>query len=212
MSPCSRVVSMEQNIRSTADGIGELDSAHHSAAASLITEALLSDPGWLAVGPKRTRHRRFVATRFHRAVLHVTDRYGGPTYGAFRNGDLAGVAVTFAPGRYPPPRRTDLRYVLAFLAAGPGPIVRGLETGAVQDQGHPRDEHVYLWFLAVDPTRQRTGAGRALLARVFEDAEAPVYLDTSNPDNVPYYAGAGFEEIGRGVLPRNTPMWFMRRL
>jgi hypothetical protein len=47
---------------------------------------------------------------------------------------------------------------------------------------------------------------------VCEDAEAPVYLDTSNPDNVPYYAGAGFEEIGRGMLPRRTPMWFMRRL
>jgi GNAT superfamily N-acetyltransferase len=201
---------MEQNIRSTADGIRELDSAHHPAAR-LITDALLHDPGWLAVGPKRTGHRRFVATRFHRAVLEVTDRYGGPIYGAFRNGDLAGVAVTFPPGRYPPPRRTDAKYVFAFLLAGPGPIVRGLRTGAVQDQGHPRDEHVYLWFLAVDPAYHRTGVGRALLARVFEDAEAPVYLDTSNPDNVPYYAAAGFEEIGRGVLPRNTPMWFMRR-
>jgi GNAT superfamily N-acetyltransferase len=205
-------VSIEENIRSTADGIRPLESAHHPAAARLITAALLHDPGWLAVGPKRTGHRRFLATRFHRAVLKVTDRYGGPIYGAFRNDRLAGVAVTFAPGRYPPPRRTDAKYVFAFVAAGPGPIVRGLRTGAVQDQGHPRDEHVYLWFLAVDPARQRTGVGRALLARVCEDADAPVYLDTSNPDNVPYYAAAGFEEIGRGVLPRNTPMWFMRRL
>jgi ribosomal protein S18 acetylase RimI-like enzyme len=201
----------DQNIRSEPDGIRKLGSEHHPAAAGLITAALLHDPGWLAVGPKRTGHRRFVATRFHRAVLKVTDRYGGPIFGAFRNGDLAGVAVTFAPGRYPPPRRTDLRYVFAFLAAGPGPIVRGLKTGAVQDQGHPTDEHAYLWFLAVDPTKQRSGVGRALLARVFEDAEAPVYLDTSNPDNVPYYASAGFKEIGRGMLPRSTPMWFMRR-
>lgn len=183
----------------------------HPEAARLITAALLHDPGWLAVGPKRTGHRRFVATHYHRAALEVTDRYGGPIYGAFRSNELAGVAVTFAPGSYPPPRRTDLRYVFSFFAAGPGPIVRGLRTGAVQDQGHPRNEHVYLWFLAVDPAYQRAGVGRALLARVIEDAEAPVYLDTSNPDNVPYYASAGFEEIGRGVLPRNTPMWFMRR-
>jgi GNAT superfamily N-acetyltransferase len=201
----------DTNISSSEDGIRPLDRNYHPAAARLTTDDLLHDPGWLAVGPERTGHRRFVANRFHRAVLHVSDRYGGPIYGAFRNGGLAGVAVTFAPGRYPPPRRTDLRYVFSFLAAGPGPIVRGLKTGAVQDQGHPRDEHVYLWFLAVDPTRQRTGVGRALLARVFEDAEAPVYLDTSNPDNVPYYASNGFEEIGRGMLPRSTPMWFMRR-
>jgi ribosomal protein S18 acetylase RimI-like enzyme len=71
--------------------------------------------------------------------------------------------------------------------------------------------HVHLWFLAVDPARQRAGIGRSLLGRVCEDAGAPVYLDTSNPANVPYYASAGFEEIGRGMLPRDTPMWFMRR-
>jgi GNAT superfamily N-acetyltransferase len=201
----------DTNVSSNADGIRPLDGAHHRDAARLITEALLHDPGWLAVGPQRTGHRRFVATRFHRTVLKVTDRYGGPIYGAFRDNELAGVAVTFGPGRYPPPRRSDARYVFPFLGAGPGPIVRGLKTGAVQEQGHPRDEHVYLWFLAVDPERQRAGVGRALLARLIEEAEAPVYLDTSNPDNVPYYAVNGFEEIGRGMLPRSTPMWFMRR-
>jgi ribosomal protein S18 acetylase RimI-like enzyme len=92
-----------------------------------------------------------------------------------------------------------------------GSIARGVKTGAVQDAGHPHDEHLYLWFLAVDPRSQRAGIGRSLLAGVYEDADAPVYLDTSNPDNVPYYAGADFEEIGRGALARNTPMWFMRR-
>jgi ribosomal protein S18 acetylase RimI-like enzyme len=201
----------DTNISSHADGIRPLDTGHHREAARIVTDALLHDPGWLAVGPKHTAHRRFVAERFHRAALQVTARYGGPIYGAFRDQALAGVAVTFRPGAYPPPRRTDARYVLAFLAAGPGPIARGLKTGEVQDSGHPDDPHVYLWFLAVDPKHQRGGVGRALLARVYEDAGAPVYLDTSNPDNVPYYASAGFEEIGRGMLPRSTPMWFMRR-
>jgi ribosomal protein S18 acetylase RimI-like enzyme len=188
-----------------------LAPADHLAAARIITDALLHDPGWLAVGPRRTGHRRFVAQRYHRAALQVVHRYGGPSYGAFHHNRLAGVAVTFPPGRYTPLRRTEARYAAAFLPAGPGPIVRGLKASAVQDGGHPPDPHVYLWFLAVDPASQRKGVGRALLARVCEDAEAPVYLDTSNPDNVPYYAGVGFEVIGRGTLPRDTPMWFMRR-
>jgi ribosomal protein S18 acetylase RimI-like enzyme len=196
---------------SVSDGIRPLNRDHHAEAARIITDALLHDPGWLAVGPSRAGHRRFVAQRFHRAALKVVDRHGGPSYGAFRDNGLAGVAVTFAPGRYPPPRHTDLRYVAAFLAAGPGPIVRGIRTGNAQHSGHPADPHVYLWFLAVDPAHQRGGIGRALIARVCEEAEAPVYLDTTNPDNVPYYASAGFEEIGRSMLPRNTPMWFMRR-
>jgi GNAT superfamily N-acetyltransferase len=203
----------DANISSRADGVRPLPREHHADAARIITDALLHDPGWRAVGPSRTRHRRLVAGRYHRVVLKVAERYGGPVYGAFMDGRLAGVAVTFPPGAYPPPRWNEARYFAAFLLAGPTPIARALEASGVQDSGHPDDAHVYLWFLAVDPRHQRGGIGRALLARVYEDAGgAPVYLDTSNPDNVPYYAGAGFEEIGRGVLPRNTPMWFMRRL
>jgi GNAT superfamily N-acetyltransferase len=188
-----------------------LEPALYEPAADLITEALLDDPGWLAVGPDHVAHRRFVARRYHRAALGITQRYGRPIYGAFRDGRLAGVAATFAAGRYPPPALTFVRYVLGFLAAGPGPVVRGLRVSAIQDRGHPADEHVFLWFLAVDPRHQRQGIGRTLLGRVFEEAEAPVYLDTSNPANLPYYASFGFEEIGSEVLPRGARMWFMRR-
>lgn len=193
------------------DGIRELEPVLYPRAAGIVTEALLHDPGWLAVGPRRAGHRRFVMLRYHRAVLRIADRYGRPVYGAFRQERLVGVAVTFAAGRYPPPAHTFLRYFPAFLAAGPGPSVRGLRTSAIMDRGHVKDEHVYLWILAVDPASQRGGVGRALLARVFDEAEAPVYLETANPANVPYYASNGFEEVGRKPLPRGATMWFMRR-
>jgi ribosomal protein S18 acetylase RimI-like enzyme len=196
----------DTNIRSLSDGTAELPEA-----ARIITDALLHDPGWLAVGPTRTRHRRRVALAYHRAAMRVIHRYGRPVYGAYVDGDLAGVAATFAAGRYPPPALTFLRYVPAFLAAGPGPIVRGLRTSSIQDNSHPSDEHVFLWFLAVDPQQQRRGLGRKLLTEVFAHAEAPVFLDTANPANVPYYASFGFEEIGRAALPRGATMWFMRR-
>jgi GNAT superfamily N-acetyltransferase len=188
-----------------------LAQSDYGAAARLITDALLDDPGWLAVGPDRRAHRRLVALRYHRAALGVTHRYGRPIYGAFSAGELSGVAATFGAGRYPPPGWTFVKFVPSFLLAGPAPIVRGLRFSSAQDGGHPPEEHVFLWFLAVDPARQRRGVGRALLARVFEEAGAPVYLDTSNPANVPYYASFGFEEIGSGELPRGVRMWFMRR-
>ena len=193
------------------DGVRELEPAEHEEAARIITDALLHDPGWLAVGPDRTAHRRRVALRYHRAAIGVVHRYGGPIYGAFQAGRLAGVAATFAAGRYPAPAHTIVRYVPGFLLAGPPALIRGLRTSAVQDKGHPREPHVFLWFLAVDPSHQRSGLGRALVAQVVEDAEAPVYLDTANPANVPYYASLGFEEIGRAPLPRRATMWFMTR-
>ena len=128
-------------------------------AARIVTDALLHDPGWLAVGPSRAGHRRRILLRYHRTAIRVVHRYGGPIYGVFREGVLAGVAVTFAAGRYPPPAWTFLKYVPGFLAAGPGPVVRGLRASSVQDGGHPEHEHVFLWFLAVDPGHQRSGRG-----------------------------------------------------
>ena len=195
--------------------IRHLERDEFDAAARLFADAFLHDPGWVAVGPDRAGHRHGVLRRYHRAALDVIDRYGGPIYGAFDEdegeGALSGVAATFAAGLYPPPSWTILRFVPGFLLAGPGPIVRGLRFSAVQEKGHPHDPHVYLWFLAVDPRHQRGGVGRALLARVYGDAAAPVYLDTANPANVPYYASNGFEELGRAAGPRGASMWFMRR-
>jgi ribosomal protein S18 acetylase RimI-like enzyme len=189
-----------------------LEPGEHPEAARIVTDALLHDPGWLAVGPSRDGHRRRILMRYHGTAIRVVHRYGGPIYGVFREGALAGVAITFAAGRYPPPAWTFFKYIPGFLAAGPAPVVRGLRASSVQDAGHPDHEHVFLWFLAVDPDHQRSGVGRALLTRVFDDAEAPVYLDTANPANVPYYASFGFEELGRAALPRGATMWFMRRL
>jgi ribosomal protein S18 acetylase RimI-like enzyme len=191
--------------------IRPLQRDEYDTAAVIFADAFLNDPGWVAVGPDRPGHRHGVLRRYHRTALNVIERYGGPIYGAFRDGRLLGVAATFAAGLYPPPAWTLAYFVPGFLLAGPGPIVRGLRFSAVQEKGHPHDEHVYLWFLAVDPQSQRGGVGRSLLARVYEDAEAPVYLDTANPDNVPYYASNGYEELGRAAGPRGATMWFMRR-
>jgi ribosomal protein S18 acetylase RimI-like enzyme len=187
-----------------------LERDEFDAAARIFADAFLHDPGWVAVGPDRAGHRHGVLRRYHRTALDVIQRYGGPIYGAF-DGRLTGVAATFAAGLYPPPAWTILKFVPGFLLAGPGPVVRGLRFSAVQERGHPHDEHVYLWFLAVDPRHQRGGVGRALLARVHEHATAPVYLDTANPANVPYYASHGYEELGRADGPRGASMWFMRR-
>jgi ribosomal protein S18 acetylase RimI-like enzyme len=195
--------------------IRHLEREEFDAAARIFADAFLDDPGWVAVGPDRAGHRHGVLRRYHRTALDVIERYGGPIYGAFdegeggREGALTGVAATFAAGLYPPPSWTVVRFVPGFLLAGPGPIARGLRFSAIQEKGHPHEPHVYLWFLAVDPKRQRGGVGRALLARVYEDATASVYLDTANPANVPYYAGNGYEEIGRADGPRGASMWFM---
>jgi ribosomal protein S18 acetylase RimI-like enzyme len=191
--------------------VRELGSSELGQAAQVLTDALIDDPGWVAVGPGGRRRRRALSHGYHRAMLRTTERHGRPIFGAFRDDRLAGVAATFAAGLYPPPLRTFARYLPPFLVAGPRASVRGLRFVAIQERGHPAEEHHYLWFLGVDPAHQRGGIGRALLARVFEEAAAPVYLDTANPANVPYYASVGFEVIGEQDLFRGARIWFLRR-
>ncbi len=192
--------------------IRPLQPSEYTAAAVVLADAFLDDPGWVAVGPDRRERRYRLVRRFHRDALDVIHQYGRPIYGAFDGDALAGVAATFAAGLYPPPEiRTTLKFLPAFLRAGPGPLARAFRFSKIQDEGHPREEHVYLWFLAVDPEHQRGGVGRALLARVYAEAEADVYLDTANPANVPYYASNGYEETGSAAGPRGATMWFMKR-
>jgi len=193
--------------------IRELEPGEYGEAARIISDALLDDPGWKAVGPDDRSRRRRVLLPYHRVVIAITAKHGGPSFGAFRDGQLAAVAITFSVGLHPPPSYTFVRYFPPFWRAGPATIVRALRASAVQDKGHPAQPYHYVWQLSVDPSHQRSGLGRALLQHVAEQAgdEVPLFLETANPDNVPYYASCGFEEIGRAPLPRGATMWFMQR-
>jgi len=83
------------------------------------------------------------------------------------------------------------------------------------DSHHPDEPHVHLSLLGVDPRYQRTGIGRALLNEGLSRANAvsmPVYLDTANPDNVPYYEGFGFRIVCEFDFPSGGPhSWGMLR-
>jgi GNAT superfamily N-acetyltransferase len=191
-----------------------VEPGEERAAADLLTEAFMDDPGWCAVGPRSESRRRKMLKRFFRAHMGVARRWGGPTYGAFDRGAPVGALISFAEGRFPPPPQSMLLEGPGMVAAGPGTLIRALRGQAALEAGHPEDPHVFVSMLGVDPGRQRTGAGRALLGRVLAQAdsrEVPVYLDTANPDNLPYYASFGFELQGEAKLPRDATIWYLLR-
>lgn len=195
--------------------VRSLNDAPPARIARLLTDAFLEDPGWRDVGPDYERHRRLVLLRYHRALGRKAHRWGRPGYAAFREGRVAGVAVTFDSEAWPPPEPVStLLDASAFVLAGPFTALRGLRADATMKRAHFHGPHIYLWQLAVDPPAQRSGVGRALLERVLADADdaaLPVYLETANPENVPYYHGFGFRETGRERLPRGAPLWLMLR-
>jgi GNAT superfamily N-acetyltransferase len=183
--------------------------------AQVLTDALLDAPGWRDIGPDRERHRRLVMSHYHRMLHRKALRWGRPGYAALREGRLVGVAVVFDSDGWPLPEPiSTLLDVPAFVVAGLSAAVRGARAGATMKRAHFHEPHLYLSQLSVDPSVQRSGIGRGLMARVIADADAvalPVYAETAKPEVVAFCRSFGFVEIGREKLPRGAPLWLMLR-
>lgn len=184
------------------------------AAADALAAAFIEDPGWCAVGPRSGARRLRMLQRFFRAHLGVARRWGGPVYGAFEDCAPRGALIAFEEGRFPLPPQSMVLEAPGMIAAGPGTAIRALRGQAALAAGHPEEPHAFVSMLGVHPGSQRSGAGRALLGRVLAEAdqrEVPVYLDTANPANLPYYRSFGFELVGEGDLPRGATIWYLLR-
>ncbi len=92
-------------------------------------------------------------------------------------------------------------------------LMRGNAMGDAMEKNHPHEPHYYLAFIAVAPRFQGMGLGSALmqatLARV-DTANAPAYLENSNPKNTKLYERSGFVRQ-KNIAPKNAPpliaMW-----
>lgn len=69
----------------------------------------------------------------------------------------------------------------------------------------------YLQFLAVHPSQQGHGLGRQLVLHGQQraaDAGVGVYLESTNPRNLPFYASCGFRRLGEfGLQPDGPPTY-----
>ncbi len=77
----------------------------------------------------------------------------------------------------------------------------------------PSEPHVYVNFLAVDPSRQGRGSGQHAIAPVLEFARSAglgVRLESTNPRNLPFYERLGFQrraELALGDGPLLVSLW-----
>lgn len=77
---------------------------------------------------------------------------------------------------------------------------------------HPQEPHWYLALIGVEPTQQGQGYGSFLMQQVLKQCDRdriPAYLESSNPNNIPFYQRHGFEVVGTiqaGTSPSIFPM------
>jgi GNAT superfamily N-acetyltransferase len=189
--------------------------AHHRGAATVLADAFLDDPGWVAVGPRRSRARWKFIYRTCLGAIRVGAKWCGPSWCVVEAGEPVAVLTGCAPGLWPPPRMRALVHLFPGpVLAGPVPLVRSLRTERIVEAAHPTYEHFLVWMFAVSPAHQRRGLGGRLMREALSRADAdhvPAYLWTGNPDNLPYYRSHGFQVIGEARIPGGVPNWFMER-
>lgn len=114
----------------------------------------------------------------------------------------------------------DIQPSVDELVAGVGRTFSGRKRdevfSVIEQMGnyHPAEPHWYLPFIGVDPARQGSGYGSALMeyALIPCDRENRLaYLESSNPRNIPLYRRHGFEVLGEIQVGSSPPVFPMLR-
>lgn len=181
-------------------------------AALVLGHAFAADPAFRFALPddaKRARKLTWLAERLMRLVWLA----GGHVDAV----DEAPSAVAlWAPIERPFSEPLGLFFRAGLFATpfalGPGAVRRlavlGGPTTALHRARAPLP-HDYLMMLAVDPTRQGAGLGSTLLREGLERARRagrPVWLETTNLRNVPFYVRHGFVEVERREVAGRVPL------
>jgi len=178
--------------------------------AAMLVRSFCSDPfhGWLfpddAARPVRQSRlfRRLLPLYGRHGVVHTTE-------------DRAGVALWDPPREGGPGLAELLTFVVRVLPVFGWRALAVAEGMAPLAALHPGEPHWYLSVLGSDPARQRRGVGTALLrpvlARCDRDGVA-AYLESSRPENVPFYERFGFVVEAPLPMPRGGPsLYRMKR-
>jgi GNAT superfamily N-acetyltransferase len=154
-------------------------------------------------------HRLFATlTRHHHLARGgVEVACDGPGIGA--------AALWDPPNHWRETRRGQLAMTPTFMRVFG---LRSMQGRAVQElmrHAHPEEPHWYLAVIGSDPSVRGKGFGQVLMRSRLDrvDAEhAPAYLESTKPENVPYYQRFGFTVTREIVLPDGGPtLWAMWR-
>jgi ribosomal protein S18 acetylase RimI-like enzyme len=184
------------------------------ALARALARAFQDDPVMAWVQPDDARRKAALPGLFSALTRHHFLATRGTEVAVSDDGVVA-AALWDPPGRWMQSSREQLAMLPGVVRAFRGRLAAGRAVTDLMKEHHPEEPHWYLAIIGSDPTIRGAGFGRALMQSRLDrcDAEyAPAYLESSNPDNIPYYQRFGFEVTGELVLPDGGPsLWPMWR-
>jgi GNAT superfamily N-acetyltransferase len=183
-------------------------------ASRVLGRAFYEDPIMTWMLPKAAQRAKSLPRMFAAMTRHHFLAGGGAEV-AINDSGIGAAALWDPPGRWKHSGRDELRMMPTLIWAFRSRMSAARQVMELMKETHPEEPHWYLAVIGSDPTVRGGGFGQALLNSRLDrcDAEhAPAYLESSNPDNVPYYMRFGFEVTGEIKLPDGGPsMWPMWR-
>ncbi|WP_319451794.1 MULTISPECIES: GNAT family N-acetyltransferase [unclassified Mycobacterium] len=183
------------------------------ALSVTLGKAFFDDPVMSWMLPDADLRRRKLHRLFASLTRHHHLARGGVEV-APEGAGIGAAALWDPPGEWKTTRAEELRAMPGLFLAFGTALNRGLAVTELMKAAHPEEPHWYLAVIGSDPEVRGKGFGNVLMRSRLErcDAEyAPAYLESSNPDNVPYYERFGFEVTGELQLPGGgpslIPMW-----
>lgn len=184
------------------------------AAADTLAAAFQHDPvtSWLLPDD----HRRAVGLpRFFATIArHVFVPAGASELALRPDGTVAGTALWTPPNHRQTSTRTELRMMPGLVRAYGRRTLAAKQISELLEAHHPTEPHWYLGMIGTAPDARGAGYGNALMRSGLDrvDAEgSTAYLESSNPDNVPYYERFGFTVTDEIRIPSGPPLWLMLR-
>ncbi|MBD0322295.1 MAG: GNAT family N-acetyltransferase [Aldersonia sp.] len=166
--------------------------------------------------PDDARRRRGLPHMFAALARHQHLRSdGGAEVAVDSTGTILGATLWDPPGEWRVSRLRELRMLPGMVRAFGGRAAAGSAVVEEMRKHHPEDPHWYLAVIGTEPVARGAGHGRALMRSRLDrcDAErSPAYLESSKPENVPYYERFGFTVRDEIPLPNGgPPVWAMWR-
>jgi predicted N-acetyltransferase YhbS len=183
------------------------------ALGRVLARAFQDDPVFRWLVPDAGT-RAAVTPGFFAAMTRHHFLSGGGVEVAHSDNVIGGATLWDPPGRWQQQPHEQLAMLPAVLRAFRGRLGAARALSEEMKKNHPEEPHWYLAVIGSDPTVRGAGYGQALMHSRLErcDAEgAPAYLESSHPDNIPYYQRFGFDLMGEfpapGGGPSLWPMW-----
>jgi GNAT superfamily N-acetyltransferase len=190
--------------------------AHRSdvpALARVLGRAFHADPVMTWMQPDAGR-RTAALPGFFAALARHHFLTGACADVAVADSGIGAAALWDPPGGWHHSPREQFAMLPAAIRAFRGHLAAGRALTEAMQAVHPEEPHWYLAIIGSDTSVRGSGYGYALMTAGLDrcDAEhAPVYLESSNADNISYYNRFGFDVTGEITMPDGPTLWSMWR-